>query len=383
MRSRTTGLHAKLLTGCVAAVLAAVPAFANKDKKKEPTTYQIPDLVMDGGRKLSFERIFSNEREVKPKRGFWNKVVDVVIGAPEFRNMVRPYSIATDSKGRIIITDPGAHGVHIFDFEKQKYKFLSRIDTGKNPLVSPQCVAVDAQDRIYVTDSESGKIFVFEPGGKFDRAIGSLKYGEGYFKRPTGIAIDSAAQRIYVTDTLRDQIFVMDMQGSVLKRIGKAGSGNGQFHYPTELRINGDQMAVVDAMNFRVQVLNKDGAFQYSIGKIGDDVGAMFRPKGVDFDSEGHLYVVDGMWSVVQVFNHEGQLLYYFGQLGTTPGTFQMPTGLSIDALDRIYVVDSFNRRVQVYHYYGIGKPPAAAHGQVANSGAQTPAKPEGEGTQP
>ncbi len=140
-----------------------------------------------------------------------------------------------------------------------------------------------------------------------------------------------------------------------MKKIGKPGTGNGEFNLPTELRLYGDNLAVVDAMNFRVQVLDKNGEFQYSIGKIGDVVGAMFRPKAVGFDSEGHLYVVDGTWSVVQVFNREGQLLYYFGQLGTAPGAFQLPAGLRIDGQDRIYVVDSFNRRVQVFHYYGAG----------------------------
>jgi len=355
MRPRTVKFRGKLITAYIVAALVASPAFATKDKKKEPLTMQVPDLLMDGGRKLSFERMFSSEHEVKPKRGFWTRVVDVVIGAPQFHEMIRPYSITTDSKGRIIVTDPGLHGVHIFDFGKEKYKFLSRLDTDKDALVSPQCVAVDAQDNIYVTDSESGKIFVFEANGKFQRTIGSLKYGEGYFKRPTGIAVDSAAQRIYVTDTLRNQIFLMDMQGSVLKRIGNPGTGNGEFNFPTELRLYGDNLAVVDAMNFRVQVLDKNGEFQYAVGKIGDQVGAMFRPKGVGFDSEGHLYVVDGMWSAVQVFNREGQLLYYFGQLGNSPGAFQLPTGLRIDGQDRIYVVDSFNRRVQVFHYYGIG----------------------------
>ncbi len=87
--------------------------------------------------------------------------------------------------------------------------------------MTPQCVAVDAQDNIYVTDSEAGKVFVFDADGKYKRAIGSLKGGEGYFKRPTGIAVDSAAQRIYITDTLRNKIFVTDMQGSVLQTIGK------------------------------------------------------------------------------------------------------------------------------------------------------------------
>ena len=349
------GWSGKLLAGCALVLLLTGPGLAKtKTTKTPPDKPSIPDVLLEGGRKLSYERSFASEREVKAKRGFWNKVVDVVAGEPEFHRMVRPYSITTDSRGRIIVTDPGAYGVHIFDFGKEKYKFLSRRDKDKDEMLAPQCVAVDAQDNIYVTDSEAGKIFVFDANGKFTRTIGSLKYGEGFFKRPTGIAVDSATQRIYVSDTLRNEIFLMDMQGSVLKKIGKNGSGNGEFNYPTELRLQGDNLVVVDAMNFRVQVLNRAGEFQYSIGKIGDEVGGMFRPKGVGFDSEGHLYVVDGMWSVVQVFNREGQLLYYFGQMGSGAGAFQLPTGLRIDGNDRIYVVDSFNKRVQVYHYYGL-----------------------------
>jgi len=83
------------LAGC-AALLMVSPILATKDKKKEAEPIVVPDLLMDGGRKLSFERTFHSEREVKPKRGFWNKVVDVIAGAPEYHNMVRPYSITTD-----------------------------------------------------------------------------------------------------------------------------------------------------------------------------------------------------------------------------------------------------------------------------------------------
>jgi DNA-binding beta-propeller fold protein YncE len=199
-----------------------MPALASKTKEK-PVEPAPADMVLEGGRKLSYERSFSSQREVKPKRGFWNKVLDFVAGEPDFRSLVRPYSIVVDSRGRIIVTDPGAFGVHVFDFQQQKYKFLSRLDKRKEPMLTPQCVAVDAQDNIYVTDSESGKVFVFNSDGKFQHTIGSLKGGEGFFKRPTGIAVDSAAQRIYVTDTLRDKIFVMDMQGNVLQTIGSNG----------------------------------------------------------------------------------------------------------------------------------------------------------------
>ncbi|PYX21679.1 MAG: 6-bladed beta-propeller [Acidobacteria bacterium] len=340
----------------VTLVLIVVLAAAFKPTKPVARTQAPPDLQLEGGRKLTYERSFSSENEVKPKRGFWSRLVDIVAGEPDFHSMIRPYSVVTDSRGRVIVSDPGAIGVHVFDFAGKKYKFLSRADDTKNPMLAPQCVAVDANDSIYVTDSEAGKVFVFDANGKYQRVIGSLKGGEGYFKRPTGIAVDSKAQRIYVTDTLRDKIFMLDMEGSVLQTFGKNGRGEGEFNYPTELRLDGDNLIVVDAMNFRVQVLDRSGQFRFAIGGIGDSSGTMFRPKGVGVDSEGDLYVVDGLWGMVQVFNRQGDLLYYFGGKGTEAGEFQLPTGLSIDSQDRIFVVDSFNRRIQIFHYYGTGK---------------------------
>jgi len=332
-----------------------LPAWASKLKETsaEPPP---PDLLLEGGRKLIFERSFSSELDVRGKPGFWSKLLNAVVGEPQHPYFVRPYSIAVDSRGRVIVTDPGARGIHIFDFDRQKYRFIERAESYQDPMVAPQCVAVDAQDNIYVTDSESGKIFVFDSDGKFQRALGSLRGGEGYFKRPTGVAVDSAAQRIYVTDTLRDQIFVLDMQGHVLRTIGEHGTGHLQFNLPTELRLGSEGLIVVDAMNFRIQFVNRDGAFQGLIGEMGDSVRSMFRPKGIALDSEEHLYVVDGFRGVVQVYDRGGQLLYYFGGTGRRAGEFQLPTGLVIDKQDRVFVVDSYNRRVQVFHYYGLPK---------------------------
>lgn len=347
-------LSAALILASAALPLTAIWA---SPKSKSVAAPELWEMSLEGGRKLSWEQSFNSEAEVKPNRGFWNKLVDVIAGAPDYRFMVRPYSVATDSKGRVLVTDPGAAGVHIFDFKQHKYKFIERKGKSRDAMLTPQCVAVDAQDNIYVTDSDAGVIFVFEPGGKYLHAIGSLKGGEGYFKRPTGIAVDSVAQRIYVTDTLRNEVFILDMQGTVLQTLGKAGQAEGEFNFPTELRLSGPNLMVVDAMNFRVQVFDRSGTFQYTIGKIGDGTGAMFRPKAVGVDSEGDLYVVDGLWGVVQVFNRQGELLYYFGSKGTHAGEFQLPAGLFIDHDDRVFVVDSFNRRVQVFHYVGLKKP--------------------------
>jgi len=123
-----------LLVTSLAISLATLPAQARTVKsRKEKLQPAAPDLLMDGGRKLSFERSFSLEREVNPKRSFWTRVVDVIAGQPDFHYLVGPYSVVTDSHGRILVTDLAAGGVHIFDFEQQKYKFLSRRDEGKIP----------------------------------------------------------------------------------------------------------------------------------------------------------------------------------------------------------------------------------------------------------
>jgi len=348
-----------LLASVAMLTLMPIPGMGAKSAKSEPVS--VPELELEGGRRLIFERSFWAEPDVRLKRGFWSKVLDLLAGAPDFHALINPYETVTDSHGRIIVTDPGAAGIHIFDFAQRKYKFIYR-DKDRDRLVAPQCVTVDAADHIYVTDSESGKIFVFEPSGKFERTIGSLKGGEGYFKRPTGIAVDSAAQRIYVTDTLRNRVFVLDLKGNVIRTIGQPGAGDVEFNYPTELRLAGDDLIVVDAMNFRVQVLDRSGGFRYAIGRIGDEPGEVFRPKGIGVDSEGHIYVVEAVRGVVQVFDRQGELLYYFGQRGSGFAEFQLPTGLWIDGNDRVVVVDSYNRRVQVFRYFGL--PQGAGGGQ-------------------
>jgi DNA-binding beta-propeller fold protein YncE len=333
-------------------VLLLVPAFAAKRQKPEAAP-PWPELLLDGGRKLTYQQTFSSERDVRNKPGFWGKVINVVIGEPDYKQLVRPYGIAVDSKGRMIVTDPGINGVHIFDIAQHKYKFLERQEKYKDPMLEPQCVAVDSKDNIYVTDSEAGKIFVWNANGKYRGALGSLKGGEGFFKRPTGIAIDPETQNIYVTDTLRDRVYVLDSKGEVLRTIGQHGDADGEFNLPTEVLIKNGIVAVVDAMNFRVQLFDRNGAFKGAIGTAGDPAQGIFRPKGIAIDSEDHIYLVEAQWGMVQVFDHEGNLLYNFGN-GTGFGKFQLPAGLFIDANDRVYVVDSYNRRVQVFQYHGL-----------------------------
>jgi len=340
-QSKTTGLVAAILALGAGSVFAA-------DIPGSPDSSSPAPLVLDGGRRLEYVRSFSSEQELKTKRSWWTKVVDFIAGPAEMHRMERPYGIATDSQGRIIVTDPGAHAVHIFDFKNKKYH---RLESGKEAFRSPIGVAVDDHDNIYVSDSELGKIFVFDARGKFRHYFGNVKGGEGYFKRPTGLALDSAAKRLYLTDTLKDAVYTLDLDGNILGSFGKRGDGDGEFNFPTEIAVRGDELIVVDAMNFRVQIFDRSGAFRAKFGQFGDVTGYMFRSKGMAFDSEGDIYLADAYLDCVQVFDRTGDLLYFFGQPGNGAMQFELPTGVHIDRGDEVYVVDSANQRVEIFRY--------------------------------
>lgn len=344
--------HVAVAVSAVLFFAIAPSAFGGgrQQENANPAAARQEVVALEGGRRLDFLRSFSSESDLKPHPSFWGRVLNVIAGPPEQHHLVRPYSITTDSRGRILVTDPGDLCVQVFDFEKKKY---SRMDTGKHgeAFRSPIGIAVDGQDNIYVTDSVLGKIFVFDARGKFRRYIGAINDQESFFKRPTGIAIDKQRGEIFITDTLRDKIYVTDLEGHPLSDFGARGSGPGEFNFPTEVVLHGDDVFVVDAMNFRVQMLDRQGHFVAQFGSEGNSTGTIFRPKGLGVDSEGNIYLVDGLFETVQVFNRSGALLYYFGQTGGAAAQFQLPSGLWIDGDDHIYVADSYNHRVQMFQF--------------------------------
>src|SRR5437764_435378 len=110
---------AALLVVALTVPAALWGADVGKDAK---TSMQVPVISMDGGRRLQFIGSIFTEQQVNPNRSLWKRALDFVAGAPEYGRLVRPYGIAVDSRGRILVTDPGAMSVHIFDFDKKAYR---------------------------------------------------------------------------------------------------------------------------------------------------------------------------------------------------------------------------------------------------------------------
>jgi DNA-binding beta-propeller fold protein YncE len=299
--------------------------------------------------RVEYVKTVPSVREFTKPRGFFSKMFTLLAGPDDDKlELLRPYGIAQGNDGRLLIADPGQHGVHIYDFERKKYQFLKG-PRGKQ-LESPIDVACDVNDDIYVSDSVRQRIYVFDTRGRYLRMIGGSG-PDARLQRPTGMALDRVARRIYVADTLSHQVLVFGTNGSLIRVIGKRGQRQGEFNFPTAVTLSAGKVFVVDAMNFRIQSFTPDGQFIDTFGQMGNQSGTLNRPKGIAADTHGNLYIVDALFETVQVFDPAGHLLYYFGSTGTGPGQFQLPSGIFIDDRNVIYVADSANRRVQIFRY--------------------------------
>lgn len=284
------------------------------------------------------------------KKSRW---VDKVTGAKtqdEKLELIKPYGITTDKKGRIYTADTELKTVFVID---PKAKTVERRDgNSRAPMVMPVGVATDLEDRLFVSDATLHSITCFSPAGEV-----ISHFGAGALGRPGGIAIDQSRNRLYVADAKDSRIAVFDT--TTLKFVGYFGSPgkpglheNGTFNSPTNVAVDRKGMIyVADTWNYRVQILDANGKFVRAFGQQGDRPGEFIRPKGIAVDSEGHIYVADAEFNNFQILQPDGTPLLAVGNLGTDPGQFALVAGLYIDPSDRIYTSEMFHGRLQVFQY--------------------------------
>jgi hypothetical protein len=123
---------------------------------------------------------------------------------------------------------------------------------GPHKLQHPLGVATDSQGRIYVTDT-SQRVYVLGSDGKYLNSFGSRGSEPGQFQEAYGIAV--TADLIAVSDYALHCIHLFDAAGKFKRRLGGPGRGPGDFLRPCSVVIDRTgRMAVIDRGNNRVQV---------------------------------------------------------------------------------------------------------------------------------
>ena len=292
--------------------------------------------------------------------------------------LLGPYGMAVDSKGRLYVADQKVGAIFIFNTETKETEMIRNGFEAHFGLINS--VAVDDDDRIFVSDGKLGKVMVFNAKHQVQDQIKGLV-------DPVGLAIDKENRLLYVVDTQQDQVLVYDADTlKPLRKIGTAGKKHtlttpGDFALPTDVAVDKDgNIYVTDTLNWRVEIFDAEGKFISQFGKHCDAIGCFERPKGIAVDSDGHIWVVDTGLSLVQAYDRDGALLGYVGGPGRLLGQFNDPVGVFIDQNNRMFVSEQYPwGRVQQFRYITdaeaeqLKKEKAAGH-QTTQAEASKPA---------
>ncbi|MCP4249238.1 MAG: 6-bladed beta-propeller, partial [bacterium] len=106
---------------------------------------------------------------------------------------------------------------------------------------------------LFVVDQLNSRVQIFTPDGEFYDQFGSLGTNFGNFVRPKDVAVDPFGF-IYVSDGGLNNLQLFDLDLQLLTFVGSGGTGPGQFMIASGIAVHGDEFAVVDQLNRRVQV---------------------------------------------------------------------------------------------------------------------------------
>jgi len=291
----------------------------------------------------------------KQKVAWMDRLSGVVTGEtkadkPRFQ-LVTPYGLAVDSKGRLYVADSKVLAVFIFDTQTKDVELIKNGVHARFGWITG--LAMDDADRLFVADSKMRRVVVFDPQ---HRQEGTISEG---MADPGGMAVDTENRFLYVSDAELDQVLVYDADPpyKLLRKMGTGGKEHtltapGDFARPTNLAVDQDgNLYVSDTLNDRVEIFDAEGNFIRTFGKAGDGPGYFARPKGIAIDGDGHVWVADAAQNRVQVFTPEGQLLIWMGERGTLPGQFSSLAGLTIDKNNRVFTSEQFPGRAQMFRY--------------------------------
>lgn len=228
-------------------------------------------------------------------------------------------------------------------------------------LCRPWGVACDREGHIVIADRSNNRIQIFRTNGSFVRRFGCHGTGRGQFDRPAGIAVDSR-RRIVVADKDNHRIQVLTMEGEFLLCFGEKGTTPGLFNYPWDVATNDAcQIVVSDTRNHRIQMFSPEGIF---LRRFGFETQPQLwkcldSPRGVAFTAEGNVIVTDFNNHRIIVVDSDFVSARFLGCDSLSPHpmppkTFLRPQGVAVDDNGHIIVCDSRNHRVQILDSNGV-----------------------------
>lgn len=175
--------------------------------------------------------------------------------------------------------------------------------------------------------------------------------GEGQFNEPRGVALSPDEERLYVLDAMNGRIQVFDRDLNYISQMGSPGQREGQFTLNLGNGPNGGidvgpngTIYATDTWNQatggRILRFRPNGQPMSPLVPQGD---AFYFPRGLAVAPDGTLYVADtGNHRIVR-FAPDGR---YQGVFAQTQGFFNEPVGVAVGDDGNLYVCDVVGKRV-------------------------------------
>ncbi|MCF6282009.1 MAG: choice-of-anchor D domain-containing protein, partial [Candidatus Polarisedimenticolaceae bacterium] len=217
-------------------------------------------------------------------------------------------------------------------------------------LNQPISVATGSDGSIYIGSAGKGSVAIYNADLQLQRKLGS---GDGEFKRPSDLVVDSA-NNVYVVDSKKHAVNIYLPDGSLKTSFGSLGTTPGLFTTPVAIALNEaaaeiivSDLAMISswAPSARIQVFDLNGIYKRSFYTLVNDNGYL-RPFAVAVDELNRIYVADAFQNSVTVYDSDGVAL---GVISDPLHPFRTPMGLSYSAAkSRLFVASLSSAKLDV-----------------------------------
>ena len=263
-------------------------------------------------------------------------------------NLDHPLGVAVHDDGRIVVSEYGSQIVSVLSKEGKKL-----FGKGTNHITFSYNfgLAITDDGYILVADYGNHRIQKISMDGQHVTSVGSNGIKQLQFVSPTGIAISLLKKRIYIVEYSGNRVQVLNPDLTFCHVFGKEGTGNGEFKNPRNIAIDSEGLVyVADYNNHRIQKFTHDGKYLSQFGNEGTGPGQLKSPSGITIDNAGLVYVSEILNSRVSVFTTDGAFVRTFGEKGINEDQFNGPDiGMTFDKDGLLYISDYGNNRLVVY----------------------------------
>ena len=233
----------------------------------------------------------------------------------------RVSAVTTDALNDVYVfkRDPATDQVVVFNSDGKYVR-----SWGKGMFTRPHGLRVDRDQNVWAIDDGGHQVFKFSRDGKLLQSWG-IKGVAGTdartFNRPTDVAWDSKGNAYISDGYVNSRVVKIDKAGNYVTAWGTPGDGEGQFRLPHSIAIDSrDRVYVSDRENNRIQIFDEHGKFLKQWTHLGCSPGLFITPK-------------DELWIVTSRNNSEniaydglaGQLMKIDLESGRVVGAMESP----------------------------------------------------------